>query len=290
MRGKGAFLCLCSPLLGITPAHAGKSWRLQRRSRPIWDHPRTCGEKIGRASSCLFCLGSPPHMRGKVVPIFGQPAEDGITPAHAGKSFQYFRLKLVGRDHPRTCGEKSEFISNKEAILGSPPHMRGKDIDYCCATASFGDHPRTCGEKAEVSVTRVHCGGSPPHMRGKGIPEKRQAGAEGITPAHAGKSCPRRGSPAAWWDHPRTCGEKARPPARRSPGLGSPPHMRGKAQGAAPDRRACRITPAHAGKRRSKKRIAQSGRDHPRTCGEKLESQDHFCTRPGSPPHMRGKV
>ena len=35
----------------------------------------------------------------------------GITPAHAGKSLLCLYLKLLLKDHPRTCGEKAERYS-----------------------------------------------------------------------------------------------------------------------------------------------------------------------------------
>ena len=51
-----------------------------------------------------------------------------------------------------------------------------------------------------------------------------------------------------------------------------------------------RITPAHAGKSRSAPWQLSRHRDHPRTCGEKLEAYSPAIPRQGSPPHMRGKV
>ena len=45
MRGKEYFLLLTYQLLGITPAHAGKSFQVKCLGFVIRDHPRTCGEK-----------------------------------------------------------------------------------------------------------------------------------------------------------------------------------------------------------------------------------------------------
>ena len=50
------------------------------------------------------------------------------------------------------------------------------------------------------------------------------------------------------------------------------------------------ITPAHAGKSCRPARRWSCPRDHPRTCGEKLELQAKLYLTRGSPPHMRGKV
>ena len=65
-------------------------------------------------------------MRGKVNSANIPDANTGITPAHAGKSHGADPLLAVGRDHPRTCGEKREYFVGMKSAGGSPPHMRGK--------------------------------------------------------------------------------------------------------------------------------------------------------------------
>ena len=85
MRGKVVMVPLSSLLVGITPAHAGKSpWPPGRFPGPR-DHPRTCGEKIWLPDCNLKTVGSPPHMRGKESEDLRQYKPIGITPAHAGK-------------------------------------------------------------------------------------------------------------------------------------------------------------------------------------------------------------
>ena len=106
MRGKVCVGMVDAPLLGITPACAGKRGIVQRDLLAVGDHPRVCGEKV-----CLRCcdhpvIGSPPHVRGK-----GQDSPRcvvcaGITPAHAGKRPAPPAWLPLRRDHPRTCGEK----------------------------------------------------------------------------------------------------------------------------------------------------------------------------------------
>ena len=92
----------------------------------------------------------------------------GITPAHAGKSFNRIIHDIEEEDHPRTCGEKYMLKNIFFSFLGSPPHMRGK-VTFCTVSLKSGritpahagksvcvktdipcieDHPRTCGEKA----------------------------------------------------------------------------------------------------------------------------------------------
>ena len=54
--------------------------------------------------------GSPPRMRGKGAPLRADPADDGITPAYAGKSRGNRREQAIKQDHPRVCGEKTKKI------------------------------------------------------------------------------------------------------------------------------------------------------------------------------------
>ena len=50
------------------------------------------------------------------------------------------------------------------------------------------------------------------------------------------------------------------------------------------------ITPAYAGKRKIPQIVASKCRDHPRLCGEKVDSTFSLLIVRGSPPPMRGKV
>ena len=171
MRGKGLRSLSGPGAGGITPAHAGKRKTLLRKSTRKRDHPRTCGEKFSLFP--LFCcyLGSPPHMRGKGTFSAGCVFDDGITPAHAGKSHGIACSLDISWDHPRTCGEKWRSSRPADARPGSPPHMRGKVHQrrnlrhlrgitpaHAGKRSCFrprplrpGDHPRTCGEKKKPS-------------------------------------------------------------------------------------------------------------------------------------------
>ena len=88
MRGKGGKDSTVVADMGITPAHAGKSHATIAAPISKEDHPRTCGEKTDLVDQPYNDLGSPPHMRGKVVKITVYLKNLRITPAHAGKSFQ----------------------------------------------------------------------------------------------------------------------------------------------------------------------------------------------------------
>ena len=126
MRGKVLYACALAVMDGITPAHAGKSSIFGSSFLCSWDHPRTCGEKFHIRQVGHDRKGSPPHMRGKVTRRMVQCTCPGITPAHAGKRQTGACLAVRFWDHPRTCGEKYEWLYDKRGNKGSPPHMRGK--------------------------------------------------------------------------------------------------------------------------------------------------------------------
>ena len=268
MRGKVPRSSVILDCVRITPAYAGKSYKLALHASWQWDHPRLCGEKrnISHQRSCG--TGSPPPMRGKVLQYHVFSPVLGITPAYAGKRFGVPLCILTGEDHPRLCGEKVEMLQSRRRYAGSPPPMRGK---AACATptdritgitpAYAGksvtqphtsvfprDHPRLCGEKPVDHGDSVHSRGSPPPMRGKVLQCGICGRKVGITPAYAGKSRRRLFRGERCEDHPRLCGEKEADVQFLWHPLGSPPPMRGKALRQRDYRSRERITPAYAGK------------------------------------------
>ena len=138
-----------------------------------------------------------------------------ITPAYAGKSAGSGHGGLCFWDHPRACGEKTEYRALVTAHQGSPPRMRGKVfIGQVCiapkgitpayagkrvsrspAKTGAWNHPRVCGEKAFGCRRCTFPQGSPPRMRGKGSRMTRATSMVGITPACAGKSARRQAGP-----------------------------------------------------------------------------------------------
>ena len=208
MRGKGRKGASRSKRKGITPAHAGKSFRLRACAFFSGDHPRACGEKVLHHNLVGGNWGSPPRMRGKDSDKWTGNREDGITPAHAGKSMYSLCEYCTAWDHPRACGEKRMELLEDAAKRGSPPRMRGKapGIGGCdlrvgitpahagkrnprsCIFSSARDHPRACGEKCIFCIDVI--------------------GFVGITPAHAGKRTIAPLQILRRWDHPRACGEK----------------------------------------------------------------------------------
>ncbi len=156
MRGKACLTLIIRLLLGITPAHAGKSLPAVLKCPPTRDHPRVCGEKRRVRSWRALLLGSPPRMRGKVVLSSENPLCRGITPAYAGKSRSSARPHHSHRDHPRACGEKTEYRALVTAHQGSPPRMRGKVFIGQVCIAPKGITPACAGKRLKRSHSIGH--------------------------------------------------------------------------------------------------------------------------------------
>ena len=137
-------------MVGITPAPAGKTYFAYRLQKQDEDHPRTCGENFYRKTSPTLHLGSPPHLRGKLLENLTREKYIGITPAPAGKTLYIWSELLQSEDHPRTCGENplTFFI----VILPSriTPAPAGKTNKFQASTELNWDHPRTCGENCRI--------------------------------------------------------------------------------------------------------------------------------------------
>ena len=127
-------------------------------------------------------------------------------------------------------------------------------------------------------------------MRGKAEELHKSRPRAGITPARAGKRCRNGTKHTAGRDHPRACGEKCLSGGAVKRISGSPPRVRGKASALHSCKNRPGITPARAGKSRSRRPVLIVDRDHPRACGEKVAIQKSRFPCKGSPPRVRGKV
>ena len=115
-------------LRGITPAHAGNTYKIKIGVSQPQDHPRACGEYTKSLAIKLPVIGSPPRMRGIPVMTFGDVYVEGITPAHAGNTKVCLLTIGANRDHPRACGEYVTGGCLSSTKSGSPPRMRGIHI------------------------------------------------------------------------------------------------------------------------------------------------------------------
>ena len=155
MRGKGFFLPLCCGLSRITPAYAGKRDHYLYSRGGFWDHPRVCGEKDENGKVKDAKKGSPPRMRGKGSDEILVCQELRITPAYAGKSPSICLPALQCWDHPRVCGEKSDFAAAAHPALGSPPRMRGKGSDEILVCQELRITPAYAGKRLKRSRSTV---------------------------------------------------------------------------------------------------------------------------------------
>ena len=65
VREKQRWRIVRSSNTGITPACAGKTYRLYQFKQWYWDHPRVCGKNPLKITSSEIILGSPPRVREK---------------------------------------------------------------------------------------------------------------------------------------------------------------------------------------------------------------------------------
>ena len=70
--------------------------------------------------------GSSPLTRGKLHPKTGKPLDDGLIPAHAGKTLSVLVTGAVTWAHPRSRGENAAHPALKTTSTGSSPLTRGK--------------------------------------------------------------------------------------------------------------------------------------------------------------------
>ena len=187
VRGKVRCIPKQRNTAGITPACAGKSQTLLYLPGLPRDHPRVCGEKL-LAIPCLHLrLGSPPRVRGKVVPAFVLAHVVGITPACAGKRFAIPCAPMLVKGSPPRVRGKADANRMGPHKRGITPACAGKSRLRSLVHKFPWDHPRVCGEKKDEIWKKGYIQGSPPRVRGKGTLCRSQRPTRGITPACAGK-------------------------------------------------------------------------------------------------------
>ena len=153
--------------LGIIPACAGSTIWVWRCCAVCRDHPRMCGEHVGRHQRRPGCAGSSPHVRGALDAARDRRLEQGIIPACAGSTRRPSALPWRRWDHPRMCGSTGwRFI----------------------IMFKVWDHPRMCGEHTESKSSEATSAGSSPHVRGALTFGGAAVRMVGIIPACAGST------------------------------------------------------------------------------------------------------
>ena len=132
--------------------------------------------------------------------------------------------------------------------------------------------------------------GSSPLTRGKPLTCADQEGAEGLIPAHAGKTLPSDRHVGTRQAHPRSRGENHRQEVSAPIFLGSSPLTRGKRRSPRRWNGTRRLIPAHAGKTRNARILGNKLGAHPRSRGENTRPASIDGWSMGSSPLTRGKL
>ena len=115
-------------LRGLIPAHAGKTFVLMRGPPGSGAHPRSRGENSGEFVERVNFRGSSPLTRGKQSPCPLSFLENGLIPAHAGKTPKGPNNEHRDRAHPRSRGENRMSVKKRSTDQGSSPLTRGKRV------------------------------------------------------------------------------------------------------------------------------------------------------------------
>ena len=111
---------------GLIPAHAGKTADCGGRAPASGAHPRSRGENQGLTRDVAGIDGSSPLTRGKRRKCAWRPYNQGLIPAHAGKTSSPPLSASSARAHPRSRGENSWWSALPCHAAGSSPLTRGK--------------------------------------------------------------------------------------------------------------------------------------------------------------------
>ena len=145
-RGKRQPARLHDRLGGLIPAHAGKTRRSTRTTRSTRAHPRSRGENRSMAVAFSASSGSSPLTRGKRHMTFDARRDQGLIPAHAGKTASTRSPPQAWKAHPRSRGENCPQRDQELRRWGSSPLTRGKRADAEVNPWRFGLIPAHAGK------------------------------------------------------------------------------------------------------------------------------------------------
>ena len=126
VRGKLDINQRDSMITRITPACAGKTFKVFQSDELQKDHPRVCGENDCVPAVVEICVGSPPRVRGKQQRVSLYQLEAGITPACAGKTCTGVNRNIRARDHPPRVRGKRIKIFRVHPFFRITPACAGK--------------------------------------------------------------------------------------------------------------------------------------------------------------------
>ena len=118
--------------------HVSESWSQA--------HPRSRGENRAWWSVAVEWQGSSPLTRGKPYQAFRRQPDNGLIPAHAGKTRVAIWRAIPARAHPRSRGENRRQAVPAPIFLGSSPLTRGKQGRGGCEGGEAGLIPAHAGK------------------------------------------------------------------------------------------------------------------------------------------------
>ena len=113
-------------VLGLIPAHAGKTRSVASMSTVRPAHPRSRGENGPLPAEGMELDGSSPLTRGKLGGDELVGVLSRLIPAHAGKTRTTGGKSPPPSAHPRSRGENRDGVLRSMSIGGSSPLTRGK--------------------------------------------------------------------------------------------------------------------------------------------------------------------
>ena len=164
-RGKLGVVGVRGPVVGLIPAHAGKTKARVNTPQAQAAHPRSRGENASGLKICMTSRGSSPLTRGKLSNGLRSPSRPRLIPAHAGKTRGSVISRASTPAHPRSRGENAVFGLAFGLFPGSSPLTRGKRNHYRPTLRDRRLIPAHAGKTAPPSGARVS---EPAHPRSRG--------------------------------------------------------------------------------------------------------------------------
>ncbi len=293
---------------GWTPARAGKPREGRVTKLLCRVDPRSRGEALALPKESILVGGGPPLARGSPRGVTEVQADDGWTPARAGKPWTgRARSRLEGVD-PRSRGEAAKGYASLLMGKGGPPLARGSRLAGLLlgggagwtparagkpptrANLSRGSwvDPRSRGEAFTSHVSTPRIPGGPPLARGSLTGKLAASYLRGWTPARAGKPTQVvRHDPLEAVD-PRSRGEASSRAKAMTSESGGPPLARGSHPRECVGDLAGGWTPARAGKPPRPASCRSASRVDPRSRGEAALDLRLDEVPEGGPPLARG--
>ena len=116
----------------------------------------------------MLSEGSSPLTRGKLPSRRNDASQDGLIPAHAGKTETPSTVARLSRAHPRSRGENADIDRLPLDGDGSSPLTRGKRLKALAVDCRAGLIPAHAG-KTEPAAARTSSTEAHPRSRGENL-------------------------------------------------------------------------------------------------------------------------